>query len=111
MIQKYILKKLQALQRVKLTRRKLKTSMARRRSALNQVADEYGLNEEMIHMLNSRMTRPTRLDMIDETPRDILLQEQRENQSIADYLDDLDQYGSGFKSRKLTRKRRNKIYI
>ena len=94
------------------TRHKLRTSMARRRSALNQVADEYGLNEEIIHMLNSRMTRPTRLDVIDETPRDILLQEQRENQSIADYLDDLDQYGSGFSKRsglsnrkKKTRKR------
>ena len=32
---------------------------------------------------------------------------------IADYVNDLDlnQYGSGFKSRKLTRKRRNKIFI
>ena len=102
--------RMQALQRGNLTRRKLRTSMARRRSALNQVADEYGLEEEIIHMLNSHITGPTRLDVIDETPRDILLQEQRENQRIADYLDDLDQYGSGKRSslsnrRKRTRKR------
>ena len=118
LLKKYMtIYRMQALQRGNLTRRKLRTSMARRRSALNQVADEYGLNEEMIHMLNSRMTRPTHLDMIDETPRDILLQEQRENQSIADYLDDLDQYGSGFSKRsglsnrkKRTRKRLYRQY-
>ena len=102
--------RMQALKRGNLTRRKLRTSMARRRSALNQVADEYGLEEEIIHMLNSHITGPTRLDVIDEMPRDILLQEQRENQRIADYLDDLDQYGSGKRSslsnrRKRTRKR------
>ena len=51
-------------------------------------------------MLNSHITGPTRLDVIDETPRDILLQEQRENQSIADYLDTMNQYGSGKRSRR-----------
>ena len=101
LLKKYMtIYRMQALKRGNLTRRKLRTSMARRRSALNQVADEYGLEEEIIHMLNSHITGPTRLDMIDETPRDILLQEQRENQSIADYLDDLDQYGSGKRNRK-----------
>jgi hypothetical protein len=103
---------MQALKRGNLTRRKLRTklrtSMARRRSALNQVADEYGLEEEIIHMLNSHITGPTRLDVIDETPRDILLQEQRENQSIADYLDDLDQYGSGFSKHSGFSNRRNR---
>ena len=109
LIKKYMtIYRMQALKRGNLTRRKLRTSMARRRSALNQVADEYGLNEEIIHMLNSRMIRPTRSDMIDETPRDILLQEQRENQSIADYLDDLDQYGSGKRSGLSNRRKRKK---
>ena len=101
LLKKYmIIYRMQALRRGNLTRRKLRTSMARRRSALNQVADEYGLEEEIIHMLNSHITGPTRLDVIDETPRDILLQEQRENQSISDYLDELDQYGSGKRNRK-----------
>ena len=46
--------------------------MARRRSALSQVADEYSLEEDIIDMLNSRITRPSHLDMIDETPRNLL---------------------------------------
>ena len=107
LLKKYMtIYRMQALQRGNLTRRKLRTSMARRRSALNQVADEYGLEEEIIHMLNSRITGPSRLDVIDETPRDILLQEQRENQSIADYLDTMNQYGSGKRSRRKRTMRR-----
>ena len=69
MIKKYILaKKLQALQRGNLTRRKLRTSMARRRSALSRLGDTHGLGEDVIQMLNSRMSRPSHIDMIDETP-------------------------------------------
>ena len=76
MIKKYILaKKLQALQRGKLTRRKLKTSMARRRTALSRLGDTHGLSDDIIEMINhmstpSRfdMTRPSHIDMIDETP-------------------------------------------
>jgi hypothetical protein len=67
MIKNYILKKLQALRRGKLTRRKLKTSMARRRSALSRLGDTHGLNEDTIQMV-SDMTRPSHIDMIDETP-------------------------------------------
>ena len=75
MIKKYIIKKLQALQRGKLTRRKLKTSMARRRSALSRLGDTHGLNEDIIQMINDTsipsrfdMTRPSHIDMIDEAP-------------------------------------------
>ena len=75
MIKKYILKKLQALQRGKLTRRKLKTSMARRRSALSRLGDTHNLNEEIIQMMRNmsipsrfNMTKPSHIDMIDETP-------------------------------------------
>ena len=75
MIKKYILKKLQALQRGKLTRRKLKTSMARRRSALSRLGDTHNLNEDIIQMVSDMsipgrfdMTRPSHIDMIDETP-------------------------------------------
>ena len=64
--------RLQSRHRGRKTRHKLRTSMARRRSALSQVADEYGLEEDIIDMLNSRITRPSHLDMIDETPRNIL---------------------------------------
>ena len=66
--------RLQSRHRGKKTRHKLRTSMARRRSALSQVADEYGLEEDIIDMLNSRITRPSHLDMIDETPRNLLSQ-------------------------------------
>tara|TARA_B100000963_G_scaffold356003_1_gene375328 strand:+ start:306 stop:1256 length:951 start_codon:yes stop_codon:yes gene_type:complete len=50
--------------------------------------------------------------MHEEKKRQRLIEEM-ENTRMADYLHDLDldQYGSGFKSRKLTRKRRNKIFI
>jgi hypothetical protein len=76
MIKKYILaKKLQALQRGKLTRRKLKTSMARRRTALSRLGYTHGVSDDIIEMINhmsipSRfdMTRPSHIDMIDETP-------------------------------------------
>ena len=76
MIKKYIYnKKLQALQRGKLTRRKLKTSMARRRSALSRLGYTHGVSDDIIEMINhmstpSRfdMTRPSHIDMIDETP-------------------------------------------
>lgn len=60
--------RIQALQRGKLTRRKLRTSMARRRSALSRLDDTHGLGEDIIQMLNSRMSRPSHIDMIDETP-------------------------------------------
>ena len=60
--------RIQALQRGKRTRRKLRTSMARRRSALSRLGDTHGLGEDVIQMLNSRMSRPSHIDMIDETP-------------------------------------------
>lgn len=60
--------RIQALQRGKLTRRKLRTSMARRRSTLSRLGDTRGLGEDIIQMLNSRMSRPSHIDMIDETP-------------------------------------------
>ena len=66
--------RLQSRHRGRKTRNKLRTSMARKRSALSQVADNYDLGEDIIDMLNSRITRPTHLDMIDETPRNILSQ-------------------------------------
>ena len=66
--------RLQSRHRGRKTRHKLRTSMARRRSALSQVADEYSLEEDIIDMLNSRITRPSHLDMIDETPRNLLSQ-------------------------------------
>ena len=84
--------RIQALQRGNLIRRKLHTSMARRNSALSQLSDNYGLDEDIIHMLNSRMTRPTPRDMIDEIPHNML---SHENTLMANYLDDLEQYGSG----------------
>ena len=75
MIKKYILKKLQALRRGNLTRRKLKTSMARRRSALSRLGYTHGVSDDIIEMINhmsipSRfdMTRPSHVDMIEETP-------------------------------------------
>lgn len=60
--------RIQALRRGNLTRRKLKTSMARRRSALSRLGDTYDLGEDVIQMLNSRMSRPSHIDMIEETP-------------------------------------------
>lgn len=63
-----IIQNIQALHRGKLTRRKLRTSMARRRSALSRLGDTYDLGKDVIQMLNSRITRPSHIDMIDETP-------------------------------------------
>ena len=60
--------RIQALRRGNLTRRKLRTSMARRRSALSRLGDTHGLGEDVIQILNSRMSRPSHVDMIDETP-------------------------------------------
>lgn len=67
--------RIQALRRGNLTRRKLRTSMARRRSALNRLSDTYGLDENVIQMLSHMsipgrfdMTRPSHIDMIEETP-------------------------------------------
>ena len=67
--------RIQALRRGNLTRRKLRTSMARRRSALSRFGDRYGLGEDVIQMLSHMsipgrfdMTRPSHVDMIDETP-------------------------------------------
>ena len=70
MIKNYYMRiyRIQALQRGKLTRRKLRTSMAHRRSALSRLGDTHGLGEDVIQMLNSRMSRPSHIDMIDETP-------------------------------------------
>ena len=63
--------RIQAFSRGNLTRRKLHTSMARKRSSTSQLGEEYGLGEDIIQMLNSRMTRPTQVDMIDEIPRNM----------------------------------------
>ena len=60
--------RIQALRSGNLTRRKLRTSMARRRSALSRLGDTYGLGEDVIKMLNSRMSKPSYIDMIEETP-------------------------------------------
>ena len=60
--------RIQKRHRGNLTRRKLRTSMARRRSALSRLDDIYGLGENVIQMLNSRISRPSHIDMIDETP-------------------------------------------
>ena len=45
--------------------------MARRRSALSRLGDTYDLGEDVIQMLNSRISRPTHIDMIEETPYNI----------------------------------------
>ena len=67
--------RIQALRRGNLTRRKLRTSMARRRSALSRLGNTYGLGEDVIQMLSHMsipgrfdMTRPSHIDMIEETP-------------------------------------------
>ena len=64
--------RMQSLQRGKMTRRKLRTSMARKRSSTSQLGDRYALGEDIIHRLNSHMTRPNRTDMIDEIPRNMI---------------------------------------
>ena len=63
--------RMQSLQRGKMTRRKLRTSMARKRSSTSQLGDRYTLGEDIIHRLNSHMTRPNLTDMIDEIPRNM----------------------------------------
>jgi ankyrin repeat protein len=63
--------RMQSLQRGKMTRRKLRTSMARKRSSTSQLGDRYGLGDDVIHRLNSHMTRPNLTDMIDEIPRNM----------------------------------------
>jgi ankyrin repeat protein len=63
--------RMQSLQRGKMTRRKLRTSMAQKRSRLSQIGDRYDLGDDVIRMINSRMTRPNRTDMIDEIPRNM----------------------------------------
>ena len=78
---------IQALQRGNSTRRKLHTSMARRRSALSRFSDRHSLGEDIIQMLNSRMSRPSHFDMIDEIPHN------------------LEQYGSGKRKKKKTKRR------
>ena len=60
--------RIQALRRGKLTRRKLRTSMARRSSALSRFGDRHGLGEDVIQMLNSIISRPSHIDMVDEIP-------------------------------------------
>ena len=69
LLKKYeVIYRIQALQRGKLTRRKLRTSMARRRSTISRLGDRHGLGENIIQMLNSRISRPSHIDMIEETP-------------------------------------------
>ena len=63
--------RMQSLHRGKMTRRKLNTSMARKRSTTSQLGDRYALGEDIIHRLNSHMTRPNLTDMIDEIPRNM----------------------------------------
>ena len=63
--------RMQSFQRGKMTRRKLRTSMARKRSSTSQLGDRYALGEDIIHRLNSHMTRPNLTDMIDEIPRNM----------------------------------------
>ena len=63
--------RMQSLHRGKMTRRKLNTSMARKRSSTSQLGDRYALGEDIIHRLNSHMTRPNLTDMIDEIPRNM----------------------------------------
>ena len=109
--------RIQASHRGNLTRRKLHTSMARKRSTTSQLGEEYGLGEDIIQMLNSRMTRPTPIDMIDEIPRNMRETLHREPDS-----DDIDweeifrenpelateQSGSGNRNSKRNRKRKTK---
>ena len=64
--------RMQSLQRGKMTRRKLNTSMARKRSSTSQLGDRYDLGDDVIRMINSRMTRPNRTDMIDEIPSNMI---------------------------------------
>lgn len=75
-LKKYMrIHRIQALRRGNLTRRKLRTSMARRRLALSRFGDRHGLGEDVIQMLSHMstpgrfdMTRPSHIDMIEETP-------------------------------------------
>ena len=63
--------RMQSLQRGKMTRRKLRTSMARKRSSTSQLGYRYGLADDVARMVNSHMTRPNLTDMIDEIPRNM----------------------------------------
>ena len=98
--------RMQSLQRGKMTRRKLRTSMARKRSSTSQLGDRYALGEDIIHRLNSHMTRPNRTDMIDEIPRNMTRINRRDsyeidddffNDSDSDSDSDSDDYGKAFK--------------
>ena len=92
--------RMQSLQRGKMTRRKLRTSMARKRSSTSQLGDRYALGEDVIHMINSRMTRPNRVDMIDEIPRNMTRTNRRDSYEIEDDFfnnSDSDDYGKAFK--------------
>ena len=106
--------RIQAFSRGNLTRRKLHTSMARKRSATSQLGEEYGLGEDIIQMLNSRMTRPTQVDMIDEIPRNMRETLDREPESDEINWEEIfrenpelrpEQSGSG---KRKTKKRRKK---
>ena len=63
--------------------------------------------EILLNSANINLEELRNLGLINE----IFHIEEMENTRMADYLHDLNLYGSGFKSRKLTRKRRNKIFI
>jgi hypothetical protein len=98
--------RMQSLQRGKMTRRKLRTSMARKRSSTSQLGDRYDLGDDVIRMINSRMTRPNRTDMIDEIPRNMTRTNRRDsyeieddffNDSDSDSDSDSDDYGKAFK--------------
>ena len=94
--------RMQSLQRGKMTRRKLRTSMARKRSSTSQLGDRYALGEDIIHRLNSHMTRPNLTDMIDEIPRNMTRTNRRDSYEIEDDFfnnsdSDSDDYGKAFK--------------
>ena len=92
--------RMQSLQRGKMTRRKLRTSMARKRSSTNQIGYRYDLGEDVIHRLNSHMTRPNLTDMIDEIPRNMTRTNRRDSYEIEDDFfnnSDSDDYGKAFK--------------
>ena len=92
--------RMQSLHRGKMTRRKLNTSMARKRFTTSQLGDRYALGEDIIHRLNSHMTRPNRTDMIDEIPRNMTRTNRRDSYEIEDDFfnnSDSDDYGKAFK--------------
>ena len=62
---------MQALRRGKMTRRKINTSMTRKRSALSHAGYEYGAPDDVMQMVNSHMRGPGPSDMVVETPHNM----------------------------------------